>query len=139
MNLFKYIICLSVFLTTNTTSKAQTNICSKVYETPEVEAIYKKGQHDLNKYAYNEILPVIDECFAQTGEMVASLNIVITIDKTGKVIDVSFPKSEITPICSELVKKQILTMEGWIAGKKKDKPVCSKYNWRIGCIKWEEF
>jgi len=91
----------------------------------------------LPDYLTNELVPVIAECINRDEELITSLYIILTIDCNGKVIDATFPKHNLTSLCKDDLKQKLLTMDGWTAGQQNGFPVCSKFSWPIGCLKWE--
>jgi hypothetical protein len=129
---------LTVFLLlTVTKSNGQTNGCDTVYNNPETMPLYKNDVKGLSDYLTNELFPIIADCIKRDTDIIASLYIILTIDSTGKVIDASFPKRNLTSYCKDDLKKKLLTMNGWTAGRKDERTVCSRFNWQISCIKWE--
>ena len=123
---------------TVTKSYGQTNNgCDTVYNNSETIPQYTNDFKGLSDYLTNELLPIITDCIKRDTKTIASLYIILTIDSNGKVIDATFPKHNLTSICKDDLKKKLLTMNGWTAGQKDGRPICSKFNWPISCLKWE--
>ncbi len=120
-----------------TKSFGQANSCTDVYSKPEIKPIYDNDYKGLSDYLIKELVPIIGNCIDRDKEIIASLYIVLTIDKNGKVIDAIFPNDNLTKICKGDLKRKLLTMSGWTAGRQKGKPVCSKFDWQIACLRWE--
>jgi hypothetical protein len=98
---------------------------------------YDNDLKGLSDYLMKELVPIIGDCIKRDIDIIASLYIILTIDSNGKVIDATFPKDNLTSLCKDDLKRKLLTMDGWTAGKINGRPVCSKFNWPISCLKWE--
>lgn len=111
--------------------------CDSVYENVDERAIYKDGNDDLNNFIWKELIPVLSKSIYNIEDAPTRLLFYLTIDKNGKVVDVTF-KSELPEFCKLQLKELLLKMQRWTPGKINGKPVCSKYFVPIGCLKWDE-
>lgn len=98
---------------------------------------YKNTNKELIDFLTLELVPIIADCAKRDSNIIGSLYVILTIDSSGKVIDATFPKDNLTAICKADIKKKLLTMEGWVAGQIDGRPICSKFNLPISCLKWE--
>ena len=120
------------------TSFGQTAMfCDTIYDHPEIPARYTNDIKALYVYSNKKLTPILSDCIKKEGEMITRLQIKLTIDKTGKVSAVDFPKLQASKSCQEILRSEILTMTGWIAGQSDGKNVCSNFYWPINCLKWE--
>lgn len=71
------------------------------------------------------------------SSLIASLQIVLTIDINGQVINATFPRPELADLCKSDLKKKLITMTGWKAGQMNGTKVCTHFYWQVSCIKWE--
>jgi len=114
-----------------------TNKCDTIYDFVDKMPQYDKDINGLMDYLNKELVPIISNCMKRDGDLIASLHIVLTIDKNGKVIDATFPRPNLTDQCKSDLKKKLLTMTGWTAGQLKGENVCTHFYWPISCLKWE--
>jgi len=126
-----------VLLLTVTKSYGQTNDCDTVYNYSQVMPKYDKDIKGLSDYLIRELVPIIRDCIKRDTEIIASLYIILSIDSSGKVIDATFPKDNLTLRCKDDLRAKLLTMTGWTAGQQDGQDVCCKFNWPISCLKWE--
>jgi len=126
------------FLIVTIISFGQTDKCDTLYTHPDIFPTYKHGDSDLLKFLNKEIATIFVKCKKSNYELIDRIEFILTIDKKGKVIDVSFPKQDFNQLCIQDFKQKLLTMDGWNAGIMKGKPVCSTFDLPISCIKWEE-
>ncbi len=118
-------------------SYSQTNSCDTIYtELVEIPK-YEQGTVGLSHYFTNELLPIIVNFVEPDADIMTGFIIILTIDKNGKVIEATFPKSKLTGVGEEKLKEKLLGMTNWIAGKENEISVCSTFIWPITCIKWE--
>ena len=126
-----------LLLLTVTKSYGQTNDCDTIYNNSETIPQYENDFKGLSDYLIKELVPIIANCMERDTDIIVSLYIILTIDSDGRVIDATFPKHNLSSLCKADLKKKLLTMDGWTAGQKDGRPVCSKFNWPIGCLKWK--
>ena len=113
------------------------NNCDTIYNFVEDMPKFDKDIEGLRDYLNKDLIPIIGECMSQDSSLIASLRIILTIDKNGQVIDATFPKPEMTDQCKSDLKEKLLTMTGWKPGKINEQNVCTHFRWPISCIKWE--
>lgn len=111
--------------------------CDTIFNYAEVMPKYINDLKGLSDYFLKELVPIIEGCIKRDKEIIESLQIKLTIDVNGKVIDAIFPKNNLNSQCKEELKKKLLTMTGWTPGRKDGRPVCCNFIWPINCIKWE--
>ncbi len=116
---------------------AQTGGCDTIYNTTETMPHYKNETKGLFDYITQELSPVLAECMKHDNNIVSSLQIILTIDRNGKVIDVDFPQNNLSSYCKNKSKEKLMTMQGWTPGYIKGQAICNKFNWPIKCLKWE--
>lgn len=140
MNTLKFYLLFLSFLTTTIAIQGQTDTCNIVYDSLEVKPKYGNIPSSLYNYISNELIPPIVECATSNKDMmIASLFVTLTINKTGKVIDVAFTTPpQLTSDCKKVVIAKLLTMKGWTPGEKDKMRVCSKYKLDIQCIMLQE-
>jgi len=109
----------------------------KIYNFVDKMPVYSKGEKGLTNYFNKELIPIISNCLKRDSDLIASLHIVLTIDKKGKVIDAIFPRPNLSDKCRSELKKKLLTMTGWKSGQLNHKVVCTHYFWPISCLKWQ--
>lgn len=110
------------------------NICDTIYESPEIPAQFGNNTgEELLIYFQKELLPIIGSC-SKDDELISSIRINFTIDRTGKLIKVEFPKLNGYENCKQKLRSKILTMPNWSAGKYKGEYVCTSVTIPIGCI-----
>lgn len=114
------------------------NKCDTIYDFVEQMPKYERDMQGLMDYLNKDLIPIVDECMKRDSSLIASLWIILSIDKNGQVIDVSFPRPELTDQCKNDLKKKLLTMTGWQPGQQNGKNVCTHFNWPISCIKWND-
>jgi hypothetical protein len=124
------------FLLLGLKSYSQNTYCDSIYSYVETTPKYKNDTKDVSDLFIREIIPIISNCVERDEQIISRLYIVLIIDKNGKVIDVTFPRNNITKLCENDLKEKILKMDGWTAGKFNDKAVCCKVKIPISCIKW---
>jgi hypothetical protein len=117
---------------TRQTAEEFGSIYSIVTEAPK----YRTGNSDLMKFMGEEVTPIVGKYDREGGSMTTRLAMDLVIDNKGKVIDVTFPKNELTEFCRAEIKKKLFTMNGWTAGKMEGKSVCSHLVVFISCFKW---
>jgi len=133
------IYTLIFFLLTGTILFGQTtNKCDTIYDFVEIMPQYDKGDQGVIKYIMNELSPVISDCMKRDDSVIASLQIILTIDKTGNVVDATFPKPNATEQCKADMKRKLMTMTGWTAGLSNGQPVCCHRSIPIRCLKWSD-
>lgn len=132
-----HIILTMVFLEGLTLSYSQTVACDTIYTELAEIPTYEQGTVGLSHYFTNELLPIIVNFVEPDADIMTGFIIILTIDKNGKVIEATFPKSKLTGVCEEKLKEKLLGMTNWIAGKENEISVCSTFIWPITCIKWE--
>jgi hypothetical protein len=116
----------------------QTNtFCDTIYEHPETLPQFTNDTKGLTDYFHAAFIPILNDCLKQDGEIVSSLRMQLTIDKTGKVIAVNFLRLQASDTCINKLTNEILSMTGWTAGKMNGNTVCSIYYWQINCILWK--
>ena len=126
-----------ILLLTVTKSYGQTSVCDTVYSNSETMPKYDNEFKGFSDYLTKELVPIIGTCLKQDAAITTSLYIILTIDNNGKVIEATFPRCNLTPLCKVDLEKKLLTMTGWTAGKKDGQPICCKFSWPISCLKWE--
>jgi hypothetical protein len=140
MNLIKnmhrvLIVLLVVLVLVRSESMGQANgTCETVYKTVDNNPIYEGGVSALMDYFQKSLIPIINK--SVNKEMTTKLLIMLTIDSNGKVTDVILSRHMLSKDSEEQLRKKILTMSGWAAGRIKGQNVCCNYAWIIGCIKW---
>lgn len=130
------LIFFALFIS-STTFGQKVKKCDTTYDFVDKMPHYNNGINGLMNYLNNELIPVICSCMKRDGDLIASLHILLTIDKDGKVIDASFPTPNLTDQCKNDLKVKLLTMKGWKAGQLKGKNVCTHFDWPINCLKWD--
>jgi hypothetical protein len=113
---------------------AQGSSCDTVYTTVEVQPTYEGGIAGLMEYFGKELTPIISK--SENKTVTEKMTIMLTIDVNGKVIDAELSRHRLEKSAEDEMRRKILTMTGWTPGRLKDQPVCCKYGWVIGCIKW---
>jgi hypothetical protein len=134
-NLPRILILLLLFIAIN--SFCQSNSCEIIYEFTEVKPRFKNDNKELFKYLSEEITPLISNCVKRKNILISRLNIIVTINKKGKVIDANFLKPDLSSLCEKELKTKLLTMKGWAPARHKGNPVCCNLIIPINCIKWE--
>ncbi|MBL7787533.1 MAG: hypothetical protein JNM36_16630 [Chitinophagales bacterium] len=136
---YRFVKILSTIyvLLTITPIFGQTTACDTIHNSPHKMPMYDNDMIGLLQYLSNELMPFIAECRQQDSIMISYLVIVLTIDDKGNVIDATFPKPDLPPTCTARLKQKLLTMQGWTAGEYNGMLVCSKYKWRVSCIRWQ--
>ena len=133
---FKKIIAIT-FLLIALNSYSQNIDCDSIYTYVETTPKYKNDLKDGSDLFVKEIIPIISDCVERNKEIISRLNIELTIDKNGKVIDVIFSKSKMTKNCEDDLREKILKMEGWTAGTFNNEAICCKVKIPISCLKWQ--
>jgi hypothetical protein len=113
---------------------AQGSSCDTVYTTVEVQLSYERGISALIDYFAKELLPIISK--SENKTLTEKMTIMLTIDVNGKVIDAELSRHRLEKSAEDEMRRKILTMTGWTPGRLNNEPVCCKYAWVIGCIKW---
>jgi hypothetical protein len=99
---------------------------------------FKDGIPGMMKYLSKEISPALSDHFTDTTNVPpASLKMILTIDKKGKVIDVKFLNTKIDKECSSILTSKLLDMKGWKPAKHNGKAIVGGYNWYVSCILWQ--
>jgi len=111
--------------------------CDSIHEKAQVPPKYIKGEAGILEYISKELSPIMSDCQNQVGEILQKLSIVLTIDKYGKVINATFPQTNVPANCQQDLKRKLLNMSGWYPGQISGQPVCSKYNIPINCLLWK--
>lgn len=114
------------------------NKCDTIYDFVEQMPKHEKDIQGLMDYMSKDLIPIVGECMKRDNSLIASLRIILTIDKDGHVIDASFSGPVLTDQCKNDLKKKLLTMTGWQAGQHNGKDVCTHFIWPISCIKWND-
>jgi hypothetical protein len=113
--------------------------CDTIYSHPEIPAKNKRNDQEINDYKQKELVPIIAKCsLNDSGELIASLDMTLVIDKNGKIVDIAIPTKQISTQCKRDLKKKMLTMTGWTSGNVNGKSVCSRLKFSIICMKWEQ-
>lgn len=118
-------------------SQSVHNDCDTIYDFAESLPQYQNDGKGLMDYLMTDLAPILSDSYTRDNIITASIYLILTIDKKGKVIDVEFKKIHATEKCKEKLKEKLLTMTGWTPGKQGNKAVCSKYKWAIRCINWK--
>lgn len=119
------------------TSFGQTNnSCDTIYNYPGKLAHYIDNEKGLMEYTTKTLAPILGDCIKQDGEIIASMYLILTIDRTGKVIAVDFTPLTATENCKDKLRKEIMNMTGWAPGQINGKDVCSIFLWPTSCLKW---
>lgn len=105
-------LLFSLLIIKNATGQRATK-CDNVFHSVDVPAKYQEDHFAFNRYLEKELTPVISRCIDRDGELITNLSIVLTIDKTGKVINASFPMPTLTDQCKYELKLKLLEMENW--------------------------
>ena len=111
--------------------------CDSIYDNPQTPSKYTSDTKGLMDYLNKTLVPILGDCMKEDGGIIASLYMKLTIDKSGKVIEVEFIRLQASEKCKNKLREKILTMKGWSAGQMNEKNVCSKINWPISCLKWQ--
>lgn len=127
-----------VLIYSRTKKEMSTANCDIIYDFAEVMPQYNKGDSGLSKYIRKELIPVIGNCMNYDSLLISSLNIVLTIDKEGKVIDATFPKFNAPDSCKDELREKLKAMTGWIPGQMKGQPICCHFAIPISCLKWQK-
>jgi hypothetical protein len=116
-------------------SASQTDSCAVVHRSVDDQPVYGSGMQALMEYFQKALMPVVsrDENKEQTTKMM----IVLTIDANGRVTDVVLSRHMLCKKSEEELREKILSMPRWSPGRLNGKNVCCRYDWIIGCIKWE--
>ena len=114
------------------------NKCDSIYDFADQMPQYDKDIQGLIDYLSNDLIPIIGNCMNRDSTLIASMRIILTIDKNGHVIDATFPRPNLTDQCKSDLKKKLLTMTGWKPGLMNGKSVCTHFQWPISCIKWND-
>lgn len=128
---------LSLLILTVTTSYAQSKSCDTIYKYTEVIAQFKNEQISLDKYFDKHIIPILVRSRERDNNIITKLQIVLTINSRGNVVDATFSRAKLSERCKEELKKELLTMEGWQSAIMNNQSVCSTYLWPIHCLKWQ--
>ncbi len=112
------------------------NDCDTIYDFATTLPHYQNDGKGLMDYLMTDLASILSDCYTRDNIITASIYLILTIDKKGKVIDVEFKRIHATDKCKEELKEKLLTMTGWTPGKQGNKVVCSKYLWPIRCINW---
>jgi hypothetical protein len=102
--------------------------------------LYKGGDIKLlMKYFTKEINPLLISCIREpkVENLPTRLKIILNFDSAGIVTDVEFPEKNISDQCKELIKNELMKMQGWTAPTVSGIPIKSKYTWNIACLMWE--
>ncbi|MBO0593998.1 hypothetical protein I2486_21570 [Cellulophaga sp. E16_2] len=110
--------------------------CDTIFDLVEIKPQYENDVKGLMKYFISDITPIISNCINRDSTLIASMNLTLTIDKKGQVIDVGFPRIQATEMCKKEITNKILNMDGWTSGQMNGITVCSKYVWPIS-INWK--
>lgn len=118
-----------------------THLCLQSISQPLKEAlpVYKERKNVLlMKYFSDEITPILLECTDEpkVGRLPTRLKMILSINENGQVKDVIFPEENLSITCKQLVKRKLLTMEGWEAPQILGKPIKTKYTCNISCLNW---
>jgi hypothetical protein len=108
--------------------------CTKVYNLPEITPNYQDDKN-LMKYFKNEFITTIHSCMKRDKSMIASLHLVLTINTRGEVSSVDFRRLEASEESKQEIISKLKEMK-WNPGLIDGKPVCSRFNWSLSCIKW---
>ena len=139
MKLIILLISLVQFSCTTISCGQTKPYCDIIYNSPQIKAHNKWDDKTLIDYVAKELSPIIIKCSEKdSSELISSLNTQFIIDKKGKVIDVSILTKNIGTKCKSELRKKMLTMGGWVPGKINGKLVCSRVNFPITCLKWEQ-
>jgi hypothetical protein len=122
--------------------------CDKIYRFVDKMPVYKINEKDFMTFFKENLAPIINNCYKRDSILISKINFLLTIDKTGKVVDSSIPKLYLvadSPIlkhyllkeCEIELNNKILTMPKWSPGKLKGVDVCTYMNLPINCIKWD--
>ncbi len=131
-------VVLIVFLFAFFDGFGQTNsICDTIYTPTDVMAEYDGGIKGLMNYIHDTLAPIVGKCMDQGDPIIGSLRVHFTIDNTGNVINVDFPRQELSVSCEKNLRSELLKMKGWTPGQIAGKPVCTKYYLPISCLKWQ--
>lgn len=131
----RILIILALFI--GLVSFGQINKCDTIYDFAEQMPQYINDSRGLMDFFNKELIPIISDCMKRDSSLIASLQIVLTIDIYGQVINATFPKPELTDLCKSNLKKKLITMKGWKPGQMSGMKVCTHFYWPISCIKWE--
>jgi hypothetical protein len=120
-----------VFVVKN--SQCQTEKCDTIYESPEKEASFKNGGHDLLQFFNNNFIQFIYEDNPDNLPP-TSFKMILIINDNDEVERIDNIRGDY----SEKTKKQILEIlkneKGWKSGEMNGQKVCSKFYFVIGCI-----
>jgi hypothetical protein len=112
------------------------NLCDTIYSVPENAAKYPNDAKGLMNYGMEKLTPILSDCIKQDGEIIASLRMILTIDKAGKVIAVKFQNLNASAECKIKLRTELLAMEGWIPAQMNGINVCSDFYFPISCLTW---
>jgi hypothetical protein len=118
-------------------SVQSSNVCDTIYHFAEKMAQYPDGEAGLSQYFRKEIAPILSNCIKRDEQIIASLYLLLTIDKKGNVVDAVVKRPQLTAECDEELRKKLLTMNGWIPAQLNKEAVCSYFLFPVGCILWK--
>ncbi|MFT5619633.1 MAG: hypothetical protein ACI85I_002880 [Arenicella sp.] len=108
--------------------------CDVIYDCPEVLPHYQDDR-GLMRFFSNEFVSTISNCMKRDHSMITRFYLTLTINKKGKIEEVDFKKMEASEESRKEIVSKLEEMK-WEPGIVNGKPVCSKFNWVMGCIKW---
>jgi len=109
--------------------------CNIIYDYLEEMPKYKGGDEDLAKYIFDELIVVISKC--EKEPLITSLYFSLIIQKDGQVGGVEFKRIQASEDCKSKIREKLMSMRGWIAGRKDGVAVCCRFSVPVQCIKWE--
>lgn len=86
--------------------------CDTIYSFPSTAPHYANDKKGLSDYFFQALMPIIANCNQRDDMLISSLNILLTINRNGNVIDASFTRQHLSPICKDELMKKLLTMTG---------------------------
>ncbi len=128
-------VFLIVFLFVLVAGFGQTsNICDTVYSSPYAMAEYDGGNEKFMKDVHNILSPTINNCIKEDGQIKTKIYIGFTIDKTGTIVSVDFPRYGLSASCQESLRTEFLKMKGFTPAEIAGNKVCSRFFLPISCL-----
>jgi hypothetical protein len=132
--IFTFFIQLWAF---NASGQTKYNVCDSIYHFAEKMPHFIDEERGLMHYMNEEIFSILSDCYSRDSILTTSMNLTLTIDNVGQVIDVKFNRIQASESCKKEIRNKMLDMKGWTAGNQDGVPVCCEYILPIGCIYWK--
>jgi hypothetical protein len=126
---------LWLFISADITAQTRT-VCDTIYKTPQ-QAAHCNNDIDFSKFVINALPAILDSCVNANEEIITKLNLVLTINALGNIVEVQEKRNSLQPVCIKGLQQKLALYKGWHAGKVKNTEVCSYVSFPINCIKWD--